>query len=64
MVYAENNPTYYETIVRSDIWKAWTKHAEEHMLFDMAESIECGWLSDKHWSAFIKWVQSYPQDSE
>lgn len=52
------NPTYYETIVKSDIWKEWTQYAEDNMLFDMAESIECGWLSDNHWEAFINWVRT------
>lgn len=52
------NPTYYETIVRSDIWKEWTKYAEDNLLFDMPESIECGWLSDRHWETFIKWVKN------
>ena len=51
------NPTYYETIVKSDIWKEWTKYAEDKLLFDMSESIECGWLSDKHWEAFIDWIE-------
>jgi len=49
--------TYHNTIVNSNIWKAWTKHAEEHILFDMPESIECDLLSDAHWDAFIKWVR-------
>lgn len=53
-----SNPTYYETIVKSDIWKEWTRYAEENMLFDMAESIECGWLSKAHWEAFINWVKT------
>ena len=50
------NPTYYETIVKSEIWKEWTKHCEQNQLFDIWESIECGWLSDEHWQAFITWV--------
>ena len=53
-----NNPTYYETIVRSKIWREWTKHCEETHAFDIHESIECGWLSSKHWNAFIEWVQT------
>ena len=48
------NPTYYQTIVSSDIWKKWTKHCEKTMDWDIHESIECGWLSPEHWSAFIK----------
>lgn len=52
------NPTYYETIVKSDIWKEWTKYAQDNLLFDMPESIECGWLSNKHWEEFIKWVRN------
>lgn len=53
----DSNPTYHRTIVNSDIWKEWAKLQEEKMQFDIWESIECGWLSDKHWSAFIKWVK-------
>lgn len=52
------NPTYYKTIVNSDIWKEWAKYAEDNLLLDMPESIECGWLSPEHWDAFIKWVRS------
>lgn len=57
------NPTYYETIIHSDIWKEWTKLQEETMDFDIWESIECGWLSDAHWIAFINWVQNKPVDN-
>ena len=52
------NPTYYETIVKSKIWQEWCKHAQDNLLFDIPESIECGWLSDKHWEAFIEWVKN------
>lgn len=50
-------PTYYRTIVQSEIWKEWTKHQEEVMEFDIHESIECGWMSERHWEAFINWVK-------
>lgn len=56
MIMKSEHPTYYETIVRSNVFKEWTKHAEANLLFDMPESIECGWLSDRHWLAFIDWV--------
>jgi len=54
----KKNPTYYETIVKSDIWKKWTKHQEQVMEFDIWESIECGWLSDRHWEAFLEWFRN------
>ena len=51
-------PTYYETIVHSEIWQEWIKYQEKHMDFDIHESIEIGALSPRHWEAFIQWVKS------
>ena len=51
-------PTYYETIVNSKIWNEWREHQEKTLEFDIVESIECGYLSDKHWQAFIRWIES------
>ena len=58
------NPTYYETIVNSDIFKEWTRHQEEALEFDIWESIETGWLSPEHWQAFIKWVEERAKEEE
>lgn len=52
-----DNPTYYQTIVRSPQWQAWGKVAYEHG-FDWYESVECGWLSQKHFEAFLEWYAS------
>ena len=51
-------PTYYETIVNSKIWNEWREYQEKTLEFDIVESIECGYLSDKHWQAFIEWVKN------
>ena len=53
-------PSYYETIVNSKIWNEWREHQEKTLEFDIVESIECGYLSDKHWEAFIRWIESRP----
>ena len=53
-------PTYYETIVNSKIWNEWRETQEKTLEFDIVESIECGYLSDKHWEAFIRWIESRP----
>lgn len=52
----ENYPTYYDTIVSSPAWQAWEKVAHERG-FDWHESVECGWLSQKHFAAFLKWYK-------
>jgi len=51
------DPTYYRTIVNSKPWKEWTKYQEKKMDFDIWESIECGWLSEKHFLAFLEWYK-------
>lgn len=50
-------PTFYETIVRSPEWRNWEKVA--HIKgYDWAESTECGWLSSKHFEAFLEFVKN------
>lgn len=46
--------TFYETVVHSPQWQAWKKVAEKKG-FDWHESTECGWLSEKHFHAFLSW---------
>jgi len=54
--YKKKNPTFYRTVVNSEEWQEWEKIAYKKG-FDWSESTECGWLSDKHFSAFIRWIK-------
>ena len=56
------NPTFYDTVVHSKEWKAWEEYLHQEAMqdrlhFDIDESIECGWLSENHWNAFIKFTK-------
>jgi len=56
------NPTFYDTVINSKEWKAWAEHLhqealQERLHFDIAESVECGWLSENHWNAFIEFTK-------
>ena len=51
------NPSFYRTIMDSPQWQAWVKYNEETPQYDVHESMECGWLSQNHWQAFIKWAK-------
>jgi hypothetical protein len=59
---APQNPTFYQTIVRSPQWQAWVKKNEKDPQFDVHESVETGWLSEKHWQAFLEWVRNGDTD--
>lgn len=48
------NQSVYQALMRSPQWKAWYEHAEKNHLFDVAETAECDWMSDKHFQAFIE----------
>ena len=52
-----SNPIFLQTICKSPQWKKWVKYQREKQEFDVAESMECGWLSDKHWQAFLKFAK-------
>jgi len=57
-----NYPTFYDTVIHSKEWKAWAEYLhkealEERLHFDIDESIECGWLSENHWNAFIEFTR-------
>lgn len=47
--------TYYGAVVNNPLWQEWEKVAYDYG-FDYWESVECGWLSDAHFAAFLKWV--------
>jgi hypothetical protein len=61
-------PSFWKTITESKEWKAWMKEMMERFrrshtkgtdeeLFDVDESHECGWMSPRHWKAFIKFIK-------
>jgi len=62
------HPTFYDTVTSSPQWKAWeaeqtrrqewwSKNPETRgvgpLLYDMAEVMECGWISAEHFQAFL-----------
>lgn len=62
------NPTFYDTVTHSPQWKAWEAEQERRaawwnkagetrgigpLLYDMAEVMECGWISQEHFQAFL-----------
>lgn len=52
-----NQPTYYGTVVHSKPFQAWEKVASTYG-FDWYESVETGWLSEKHFMAFLDWYKN------
>ena len=52
----KNNQSFYRAVVTSDKWREWEEVAQEKG-FDWSESVECGWLSDEHFSAFLNWIK-------
>lgn len=59
------NPNFYTTVTQSPQWKAWQKHQadlEHHgstWRYDMAEVMECGWISDRHFQDFLLFSAGY-----
>lgn len=53
-----NRDTFYYTIIHSPQWKAWEREQQNNMTYDMAEVIECGRISQKHFQDFIKFIVS------
>ena len=45
-------------LLKSKEWEAWYKHAQENMLFYVAETTELGDMSDKHFNAFINFIKN------
>lgn len=52
-----HNPTFYDSVVHSPEWELWIKECEKTLDFDVHESMECGWLSPKHFAAFLNFVK-------
>lgn len=50
------HPTYYQTVVHSPQFQLWVKYNEslDQPMFDTPESLECGWLSQNHFQAFLE----------
>jgi hypothetical protein len=58
------NPSFYRTIVDSYQWKEWVNYNEQIPKFDVHESMECGWLSEKHFQAFMSFSAQFVAPSE
>src|ERR1035437_6837793 len=52
------NPTYHDTIMKNTFWKEWVRDNELKPKFAVHESMECGWLSDRHFNAFLKFASN------
>jgi hypothetical protein len=53
------HPTFYGTVVSSKEWQAWVKENEQNPKWDVHESMETGWLSPGHFSAFLNFTKNY-----
>lgn len=68
MSFTPKNPTFYDTVTTSPEWKAWQDEqarrafvlsnrggTPHHVppVYDMAEVMECGWISKEHFQAFM-----------
>ena len=61
-------PNFYQTVTESRQWKAWEeeqrirlhglckKNKLDNGVYDMSEVMECGWISQKHFQDFLKFV--------
>lgn len=49
----EEHTTFYDAVVQSPQWQAWEKVAQGRG-WDVDESRETGWLSQKHFQAFLE----------
>lgn len=54
---------FYRAVVNSTAWQNWEKVAHEHG-FDWHEATETGWLSDKHFAAFLEWYKNGDNNKE
>jgi hypothetical protein len=50
--------TFYATVVKNPFWKEWVKDNEKKPKFDVHESMETGWISDRHFNAFLKFASN------
>ena|SRR3990167_2007111 len=48
--------SFWKSIVATDEWEAWYKHASENNLYDVDECQECGWMSEGHAKDFLAFV--------
>lgn len=63
------NPSFYTTVTESVQWKEWEEHQKclrasgMGPTYDMAEVMECGWISQHHFQDFLdfcgsRWTRS------
>jgi hypothetical protein len=50
-------PSWWQSIAQTDEWKAWYDHASHNMLYDVDESLDCGFMSEAHAKDFLKFVR-------
>ena len=48
-------PTFWLTIIQSPQWQEWRDVSHDHG-FDGWECEYCGWISDKHFQAFLEFT--------
>ena len=55
--------SFWKTVVTSPQWKLWEKEMHKRLCsdgrpecFDVDESRECGWISQKHFQAFLNFL--------
>ena len=71
-MHGDKFPSFWKTIVTSDEWEKWEKEQMRKFkdckcfdsskrctcgVFDIDECRECGWLSNRHWKAFCKFLK-------
>lgn len=55
------HPSWWISLRKTPQWEAWYKHACENNLYDVDESVECGWMSEEHAKDFMDFVQQNPK---
>lgn len=65
---AGGHPSFWKTIIESPQWKKWEKEQSRRWdllagnkkvrkgVYDMPEVEECGWLGEKHWQDFVRFI--------
>ena len=51
------NSSFYRTLVDSPQWKLWLRYNDIDPQWDVHESMECDWLSPRHFQAFIEFCR-------
>jgi len=65
----DGHSSFWKTITESPEWSAWydeqrrrfTKLAdgkEVDEVYDIDESMECGWIGKEHWASFVKFIKN------